>query len=116
MLGEIGLDRSARVPYDYREELRRLSPFNVPFGHQVALVEAQLDLAVEMGRNVSFHSVKSQKATTDLLQHMKHKHGLRWSKISLDLHSCGMSPETWRDIEVLNVLRLIFCTALTEEC
>lgn len=103
MLGEIGLDRSARVPFDYREERREISPFSVPFEHQLALVEAQLDLAIEMGRNVSFHSVKSQKATVDLLARLKDKHGPKWNQISLDLHSCGLSPETWCDIEVLAV-------------
>ena len=55
MLGEVGLDRSARVPYDHRAEHRKLSPFTVPFDHQLILLEAQLAVAVEMGRNVSMH-------------------------------------------------------------
>ncbi|KAI5120837.1 hypothetical protein M0805_007024 [Coniferiporia weirii] len=99
MLGEVGLDRSARIPYDYKAEQRRLSPFTIPFEHQLAVVEAQLALAVEMGRNVSFHSVKSQKATLELLNRMKSTYGQRWNRISIDLHSCGLSPETWLQIE-----------------
>ncbi|THH08349.1 hypothetical protein EW145_g2767 [Phellinidium pouzarii] len=103
MLGEIGLDRLARVPYDYRAEQRKLSPFTIPFEHQLSVVEAQLALAVEMRRNVSFHSVKSQKATIDLLEHMKNTFGQAWTQISVDLHSCGLSSETWRDIEKSHV-------------
>ncbi|KAH8120031.1 TatD DNase family Scn1 [Phellopilus nigrolimitatus] len=99
MLGEVGLDRSVRVPYDYRSEQRKLSPFTIPFEHQLSVLEAQLALAVEMKRNVSFHSVKSQKATIDLLNRLKVKYGESWAQISVDLHSCGLSPETWRDIE-----------------
>ncbi|KAF5385378.1 hypothetical protein D9615_001222 [Tricholomella constricta] len=99
MLGEVGLDRVFRVPFDYYAEQRRLTPFVVPFDHQLAILEAQLDLAAELGRNVSFHSVKSQLVTQDLLARMQAKHKDKWSRISIDLHSCGVSPETWRDIE-----------------
>lgn len=101
MLGEVGLDRSARVPIDYRSEQRTLSPFTIPFQHQLAVVEAQLELAIELKRNVSFHSVKAQMATLDLLNSLKKKHGSAWTQISFDLHSCGLSPEMWRDIEVM---------------
>ncbi|KAG6842461.1 hypothetical protein C0991_007591 [Blastosporella zonata] len=99
MLGEVGLDRIFRVPYDFYAKQRRLTPFVVPLDHQLAVLESQLDLAVELGRNISLHSVKSQLGTLDLLQRMKTKHGIKWLRINLDLHSCGVSPETWRDIE-----------------
>ncbi|GLB35823.1 putative DNase family Scn1 [Lyophyllum shimeji] len=99
MLGEVGLDRVFRVPFDYYAGPRQLTPFVVPLDHQLAILEAQLDLAAELGRNVSFHSVKSQLATVDLLARMQTKHRERWSHINIDLHSCGMSPQTWRDIE-----------------
>ncbi|RDB29053.1 Cut9-interacting protein scn1 [Hypsizygus marmoreus] len=99
MLGEVGLDRAFRVPFDYYAERRELTPFTVPFDHQLAILEAQLELAVELGRNVSIHSVKSQLATAELLAKMQIKHQENWSRISLDLHSCGLSPESWRDIE-----------------
>ena len=100
MLGEVGFDRASRVPYDYFSSPRELTPFIIPFEHQLAILEAQLDLATELGRNVSMHSVKSQKATVELLDRMTEKHSERWMKISFDLHSCGLSPQTWLDIEV----------------
>lgn len=109
MLGEVGLDRACRVPYiapsppPYAEHDNRrdLSPFTIPLPHQLIVLEAQLDVAVEMGRNVSCHSVKSQQATADLLIRMKTKHGREaWEAISVDLHSCGFSAQSWLDVEV----------------
>lgn len=99
MLGEVGLDRVFRVPYNSSTEQRRLTPFSVPFDHQLTILEAQIDLAVELGRNISFHSVKCQLGTIDLLDRMKVKHRDKWLRINIDLHSCGVSPETWRDVE-----------------
>ncbi|KAF9225542.1 Metallo-dependent hydrolase [Gyrodon lividus] len=99
MLGEVGLDRAARVPIDYFASLRELTPFTVPLEHQLATLEPQIDLAVDLGRNVSIHSVKSHQATSDLLDRMHKKHGPGWLRISIDLHSCGISSETWQAIE-----------------
>jgi len=99
MLGEVGLDRSFRVPFDYFASPRQLTPFVIPLHHQLVILEAQLDLAVELGRNVSLHSVKSPLCTTELLQKMQQKSHDGWSLINVDLHSCGLSPEMWRDIE-----------------
>ncbi|KIK87032.1 hypothetical protein PAXRUDRAFT_831866 [Paxillus rubicundulus Ve08.2h10] len=103
MLGEVGLDRAARVPIDYFASLRELTPFSIPLEHQLAILEPQIDLAVEFGRNVSIHSVKSHQAILDLLDRMHKKHGPGWLRISIDLHSCGISPETWRAIEKRHV-------------
>lgn len=101
MVGEVGLDRAFRVPVDYYASPRVLTSFSIPLEHQLTLLEAQLELAVELGRNVSIHSVKAQQATTDLLAKMKKKHGAEiWNRISVDMHSCGLSPQTWRDLEV----------------
>lgn len=99
MLGEVGIDKSFRVPYDYLSSSGELTPFTVPLEHQLAIFEAQLDLAAELGRNVSMHSVKSQMATVELLGRMADKHGERWMKISIDIHSCGLSPQMWLSIE-----------------
>ncbi|KAF9015683.1 TatD DNase family Scn1 [Cyathus striatus] len=99
MLGEVGLDRTFRVPFDYFAIPRVLTPFIIPLGHQISVLAAQIDLAVELGRNISIHSVKSQLATTTMLSDMQRKHGASWLKISVDMHSCGLSSETWRDIE-----------------
>jgi len=107
MLGEVGLDRVCRIPYAapsptpyvLHDNRRDLSPFTIPIQHQLAVLEAQLDLAVELKRNVSFHSVKSQQQTTELLDRMKAKHGKKWATISVDMHSCGLSVGTWKDLE-----------------
>ncbi|KDR85739.1 hypothetical protein GALMADRAFT_51884 [Galerina marginata CBS 339.88] len=99
MLGEVGVDRAFHVPIDYFAHPRVLTEFSIPLEHQVTVLEAQMELAVELGRNVSVHSVKSQQVTVDLLTRMKAKHGERWNRISVDMHSCGLSPQTWRDVE-----------------
>ena len=110
MLGEVGLDRVCRIPYSppadppYASHAddggRELSPFTIPLAHQEAVLEAQLALAVELRRNVSMHSVKAQQATLDLLARMKARHGSAWEMISVDMHSCGLSAQTWAAIEV----------------
>lgn len=46
------------------------------------------------------HSVRAQQATVDLLNSLKSKYGEDWVKVSLDLHSCGLSAETWSAVEV----------------
>jgi Tat protein secretion system quality control protein TatD with DNase activity len=86
MLGEVGLDRIFRGPIDYFAQQRELTPFVIPLAHQLVVLEAQLDLAVELGRNVSVHSVKSQLNTMELLDRMAKKHGDRWIAISVDMH------------------------------
>ena len=106
MVGEVGLDRAARIPIEYGVRPRELTQFVVPLEHQRAVLEPQIDLAVELRRNVSIHSVKSPQATLDLLNRMHQKHGSEWRRISIDLHSCGLSVETWKAIEVL-VLRFM---------
>ncbi|KAI0639945.1 hypothetical protein C8Q77DRAFT_1044388 [Trametes polyzona] len=114
MLGEVGIDRACRIPYahpvdpPYAESAaevssgsgpRELSPFTTPLEHQLAVLEAQLALAVELRRNVSLHSVKCQQATGALLDRVKSVHGPEaWLRISVDLHSCGLSAQTWTQI------------------
>ncbi|KAM6498682.1 TatD DNase family Scn1 [Amanita muscaria] len=91
MLGEVGLDRSFRVPFDYFASPRELTPFTIPLEHQQVIVDAQIELAIDLGRNVSFHSVRSQEATVGLLNRMRDRYGERWCNISVDMHSCGFS-------------------------
>lgn len=100
MLGEVGLDRVFRIPLDYFASPRHLTTFTIPLAHQVTILEAQIEVAVELGRNISVHSVKSQQATLELFTKMKRKFGERWNRISVDMHSCGFSPQNWRDVEV----------------
>ena len=100
MVGEVGMDRSFRVPFDFYEKPRRRTPFTVPIDHQITILEAQLDLAIELNRNVSIHTVHVQQATVDLLNRLAKKHGDSFYRISVNLHSCALSSETWRSIEV----------------
>ncbi|KAI6047873.1 hypothetical protein EDC04DRAFT_30655 [Pisolithus marmoratus] len=58
-----------------------------------------MNMAVELGRNISLHSVKSDQATLDLFNRMHERHQANWLQISIDFHSCGASTETWRVIE-----------------
>ena len=117
MLGEVGIDRACRVPYSRpvdppysqyvpptegngNDSPRELSPFTIPLEHQLRVLEAQLGVAVELQRNVSLHSVKAQAATGELFDRMHKKYGDRWLRISVDLHSCGLSAQSFRDISV----------------
>ena len=100
LLGEVGLDRAVRIPYDYDVTPRVLSPFSISFEHQLKILEPQLELAVELKRNVSFHTVKAHDATLQLLERMASKFGDKFWDVSMDLHSCGLSPQMWKDIEV----------------
>jgi Tat protein secretion system quality control protein TatD with DNase activity len=111
MLGEVGLDRSFRIgnpPYPSPPP-KKLTPFSTPIAHQVIILEAQLDLAVELKRNVSIHSVGAQQVTVDLLKRMAEKHGAAWRAISIDMHSCGLSLEGWKDLEVTILYLSLLC-------
>jgi Tat protein secretion system quality control protein TatD with DNase activity len=73
MLGEVGLDGGARMRWPkaarhlyeekypvqdgLEEDWNRLTPFKVSMAHQKAIVEAQLEVAIDLGVSVSFHSV-----------------------------------------------------------
>jgi Tat protein secretion system quality control protein TatD with DNase activity len=100
MLGEVGLDRVFRVPLDYFASPRHLTTFTIPLAHQLLILEAQMEVAVDLERNISMHSVKSQQATMELLDKMKTRFGEKWNRISVDMHSCGFNPQSWRNIEV----------------
>ncbi|KAI0046611.1 Metallo-dependent hydrolase [Auriscalpium vulgare] len=102
LLGEVGIDRAARPDHadPFADWSRRaLSPFTTPLDHQLAVLDAQLALAVELRRPVSLHSVKAPAPTRALLDRAAARHGHAFSAVSVDLHSCGLSPEVWVDIE-----------------
>ncbi|OCF61665.1 hypothetical protein L486_01323 [Kwoniella mangroviensis CBS 10435] len=131
MLGEVGLDGSARMRWpkkakhlhpDYKdksqkgeegdgeeeeEEWKRLTPFKVPMSHQRAIVERQLDLAVELDVNVSLHSVACAGPSLETLISMRDRHGVRFTNnINVDIHSAGgWSPDFWEQAErnLLNI-------------
>ena len=88
LVGEIGLDRAARLPVfttadleegkvykhldgDYTpgtREDRPLSPYRVTMGHQKVVLTAQLQLAAKHRRPVSVHSVQAHGMVFDILQ------------------------------------------------
>lgn len=100
LVGEIGLDRAVRIPYDYDATPRILTRFTIPFDHQLKILEAQLELAVELRRNVSMHCVKAHDHTMQVFQRMATKFGDKFWDVSVDMHSFGASPQIWKDIEV----------------
>ncbi|KAF7311133.1 TatD DNase family Scn1 [Mycena chlorophos] len=113
ILGEVGLDAIFRVPYDYHASPRRISSFAIPLEHQIAVLEAQLDLAVELGASVSLHSVKCPAATLDLFNRLKRKHQDRWSRVRIDIHSCSMSPDSIKQLQACKSHPNIFMSVST---
>jgi len=113
LVGEIGLDRAVRIPYDYDATPRVLSSFTIPFEHQLKIFETQLELAVELKRNVSMHSVKANDATLQVFERMANKFGNEFWDVSMDLHSWGISAQMWKDIEVRCRGRLVRFSLLT---
>ncbi|WOO79825.1 Cut9-interacting protein scn1 [Vanrija pseudolonga] len=90
MVGEIGLDSAARVRIwpRTRDESSVLTPFRTTLAHQTALARAQLALAVELGVPASVHCVAASGPTLRLLESVRAADA-RFSRINIDMHSCG---------------------------
>jgi len=99
LLGEVGVDRSMKVPLHPSANGRRLSRFKVSIEHQLQVLEQQIALAVELRRSISLHSVNAQAITIEFLDRMRDHHKQAWLDINLDLHSCGLSAESWTSIQ-----------------
>lgn len=91
MVGEIGLDSAARVRIwpRSRDEQSVLTPFRTTLAHQTALAKAQLALAVELGVPASVHCVAASGPTLRLLEGVRATDPPRFSRINIDMHSCG---------------------------
>jgi Tat protein secretion system quality control protein TatD with DNase activity len=148
ILGEVGIDRVFRLPKDPRgwsrepdEEAqqdeaelslgrrkRPLSSLSPSIEHQLAVVKAQIAVAIELGRSVSLHSVRAGGALMQLFDDLSKAYPgeLRLSKrerkrrdfqtseseqegsngrtapfdrINIDLHSCTLSAEMIQQLQ-----------------
>jgi len=121
LLGEVGVDRIFRIPFtdDVAHDatgVARLSPFTVPIEHQLALLEAQFAVAVDLRRNISLHSVKAPQITVDLFERMAKQYGDKWKAINIDLHSCTFSQDVLKRLMVrLFILVHIFYSPLSQK-
>lgn len=93
MLGEVGLDKAFRLPLPSG----RKSTLGTPIAHQLAVLDAQMRIAIKLGKNVSLHSVRTSEDMVQFLQRMDKIPGFRG--INLCLHSFGGSKESARDIQ-----------------
>ncbi|GAA5884637.1 hypothetical protein JCM6882_005329 [Rhodosporidiobolus microsporus] len=101
-VGEIGLDRAFRIPNPPHIAADKSNPKNTelatPLAHQIKVLEAQVDVAIRLGRSVSFHSVRAPQETVDVLKRFKaEKEG--WGTIHVCLHSFGGSAESAKQIQ-----------------
>lgn len=105
IVGEVGLDRSYRIPYPDSAPPRpggqRLTPFRSSLDHQLSILGRQFDLANAFSLPISLHSVKAQGATLDFLKTYAREHTGWIDRCPVDVHSCGgWSVEGWADAEV----------------
>ncbi|WFD31496.1 Cut9-interacting protein scn1 [Malassezia sp. CBS 17886] len=106
LVGEVGLDRSFRIPHPAcggnaeRARTQRLSPLQTPLAHQLAVLDAQVQLACRSRRSVSMHSVRAAGATMSFLDTFAQMQGGR--DIGLLLHSCTLSPESIKQVQRLH--------------
>ncbi|KAJ9474620.1 putative deoxyribonuclease [Pseudozyma hubeiensis] len=108
LLGEVGIDRAFRIPrrawnYDpHRTEtdttLPKLTKLKTPQTHQLSVLRAQIDVALQYGRNVSLHSVQAAGLTVDLLTSLRNEDISAFGAVRVSLHSCTLDNNVVRSI------------------
>ena len=105
-IGEIGMDKSFRLPTHLNGERKGLSPYKTSAEHQSRMFVDQVRLAMELSRAVSVHSVQCHGILFQLLQSL-------WSELPthatnpeattgihrkprICIHSASIPPETLR--------------------
>ncbi|PWN48497.1 Metallo-dependent hydrolase [Violaceomyces palustris] len=82
---------------------RRLTKLQTPIEHQAAVLKAQIGVAVELGRNVSFHAVQCSGRVMDLMKElcMEHPGGFQngFRDINLVLHSCTLDQNIVKSLQ-----------------
>ncbi|SJX64942.1 related to Cut9 interacting protein scn1 [Sporisorium reilianum f. sp. reilianum] len=108
LLGEVGIDRAFRIPrrawnYDpHRSEPETAAPkltkLKTPQSHQLSVLRAQIDVALEYRRNISLHSVQAAGLTVDLLSSLRNTDTSRFGAVRVALHSCTLDNNVVRSI------------------
>lgn len=114
MLGEVGIDRAFRIPrrrWNYDPQQRqptvtttpstpgpKLTKLKTPQEHQLHVLRAQIDVALEHRRNVSLHSVQAAGLTVDLLASLRNADPTSFGAIRISIHSCSLDPNVVRSI------------------
>lgn len=108
LLGEVGIDRAFRIPrkawnYDpQRSEVPlsepRLTKLKTPQEHQLAVLRAQIAVALQYQRNISLHSVQAAGLTVDLLSSLRNTDTTSFGAIRISLHSCTLDNNVVKSI------------------
>ena len=81
----------------------KLTKLKTPIEHQLAVVKAQIAIAVELGRNVSFHSVQAAGKTVELMKELCMVHNGGFSlgirDINISFHSCTMDANVVKTLQ-----------------
>lgn len=109
-IGEIGLDKAFKIPYPSQllsecPSLPKNSDLATPISHQIKVVEAQVDLAIKLKKNVSQHCVRATMDTVELLKRFK-KEKEGFEGIYVCLHSFGGSAEAAKQIQKSGFIHL----------
>ncbi|BFZ60608.1 Cut9-interacting protein scn1 [Saitoella coloradoensis] len=99
LVGEIGIDRAFLLPHPLENPINgrwgKLTKHKVRIEHQLAILRAQLDIAAEMGRAVSVHSVQSHGVLFEFFRKMFEGHkppSNRQKKKLRDAPSSNLDP------------------------